>query len=144
MSTAQASAPPLGLASRYTMPILRVSMAIFLFAWGLDKLVAAEGAQKIFESFYRVPGAPSLVQVAGVAEILLALLLGAGMLRRPVAWIVLVVNAVSTFASWRQILDPWGLLGIGSGGTHLFLASYVLMAVSVVLVLEVEAGRRPG
>lgn len=126
------------------MPILRVSMAIFLFAWGLDKLVAAEGAQKIFESFYRVPGAPSLVQVAGVAEILLALLLGAGMLRRPVAWIVLVVNAVSTFASWRQILDPWGLLGIGSGGTHLFLASYVLMAVSVVLVLEVEAGRRPG
>jgi len=63
-------------------------------------------------------------------------------LRRPVVWIVLVANGVSTLASWRQILDPWGLLGLGPGGTHLFLASIVLMAVSVVLVLEVETERR--
>ena len=136
----EASRP--GVASRWTMPILRVSMAVFLAAWGLDKLVAVEGAVGIFERFYGVDAGPSLVQVAGAAEIVLALLLGIGVLRRPVAWIVLVVNAVSTLASWRQILDPWGTLGIGPGGTHLFLASIVLMAVSVVLVLEVEADRR--
>jgi hypothetical protein len=55
---------------------------------------------------------------------------------------VLLVNAVSTLASWRQILDPWGRLGLGPGGTHLFLASIVIMAVSVALVLEAEAARR--
>ncbi len=38
--------------------------------------------------------------------------------------------------SWRQILDPWGRLGIGPDGSHLFLASVVLTAVSIVLVLE--------
>ncbi|MEP7384496.1 MAG: hypothetical protein ABI910_22675 [Gemmatimonadota bacterium] len=38
--------------------------------------------------------------------------------------------------SWREILDPWGVWGLGKGGTHLFLASVVLTAVSIVLVRE--------
>ncbi len=122
--------------SRWTMPSLRVGMGLFLAAWGLDKIFAVEGSQRIFERFYQVDAGPSLIQLAGGAEVLLAILLAVGVLRRPVAWVVLLVNGVSTFASWRQILDPWGLLGIGPGGTHLFLASIVLMAVSVVLVLN--------
>jgi putative oxidoreductase len=124
--------------SPWTMPVLRVGMGIFLFAWGLDKLLAVEGSQRIFERFYRIDAGPSLVQLAGVAEIILAGLLCSGVLRRPVAWVVLVVNAVSTLASWRQILDPWGRLGLGPGGTHLFLASIVIMAVSIVLVLNAD------
>lgn len=124
--------------SPWTMPVLRVGMGIFLLTWGLDKLLAVEGAQRIFERFYRIDAGPPLVQVAGLAEIILAVLLAIGVLRRPVAWVVLVVNAVSTFASWRQILDPWGKLGLGPGGTHLFLASIVIMAVSIVLVLNAE------
>lgn len=43
-------------------------------------------------------------------------------------------GAVSTLASWRQILDPWGRLGLGPSETHLFLASIVILAVSIVLV----------
>lgn len=127
--------------SRWTMPVLRVGMGLFLLTWGLDKLVAVEDSQRIFERFYRFEAGPSLVQLAGAAEVVLALLLMAGVLRRPVAWIVLVVNVVSTLASWRQILDPWGKLGIGKGGSHLFLASIVIMAVSIVLVLN--AGDEP-
>ena len=70
------------------------------------------------------------------------------------AWIALLVNFVSTAASWRQILDPWGILGLTDGGAHLFLASIVIMAASVVLVLNardatgaldrVLRGGRPG
>lgn len=135
-STAHSARP-----SRLTVPLLRAGMGLFMLAWGIDKLVAVEGSQRIFARFYHVAAGPSIVQVAGVAQIILALLLIAGMLRRPVAWVVLIVNTVSTVASWRQILDPWGVLGIGPGGTHLFLASIVLMAVSVVLVLEADAPR---
>lgn len=124
------------VSSPWTMPLLRVSMAVFLFLWGVDKLAAVEGAQRIFERFYRLPAGASLVQVIGVAEMVLALMLASGALRRPVAWLVLVLNGVSTLASWKQIVDPWGRLGVGPGGTHLFLASIVLMAVSVVLVLN--------
>lgn len=122
--------------SRWTMPVLRIGMGIFLLTWGLDKLLAVEGSQKIFERFYRIETGPSMIQLAGVAEIVLAMLLAAGLLRRPVAWVVLLVNAVSTIASWRQIIDPWGRLGLAPGGSHLFLASIVIMAVSIVLVLN--------
>jgi len=127
--------------SRYTVLVLRIGMAVFLATWGLDKLFAVEGSQRIFDRFYGLSAGPSLVQMAGVAELALAGLLAAGILRRPVAWTVLVVNAVSTLASWRQILDPWGRLGLGPGGTHLFLASIVIMAVCIALVLEAEAER---
>ncbi|MGH7519158.1 MAG: DoxX family protein [Gemmatimonadales bacterium] len=122
--------------SRWTMPLLRIGMGLFLLTWGLDKLIAVDDSQRIFERFYRIPAGPSLVRLAGVAELGLAVLLGAGILRRPVAWVVLVVNAVSALASWRQILDPWGRLGLGPGGTHLFLASIVIVVVSVVLVVN--------
>lgn len=117
-------------------------MGLFMFAWGVDKLVAVEGSQRIFAHFYKLPAGPSLIQLAGVAEIILALLLAAALFRRPVAWIVLIVNSISTAASWKQILDPWGVLGVGPGGTHLFLASIVIVAVSAVLVLEADAPRR--
>lgn len=127
---AQAKAP----LSRWTMPLLRIGMGLFLLMWGLDKLLSVEGSQQIFQHFYRTPAGPSLVQLAGAAEIVLAVLLAVGFLRRPVAWVVLLVNAASTLASWREILDPWGRLGLGPGETHLFLASIVILVVSVVLV----------
>ena len=128
--------------SRWTLPLLRWSMGLFVVLWGVDKLVAAAGAQRIFANFYQVPIGPTAVRLAGAAEIVLGLLLAAGLFRVPVAWLVLVVNTVSTVASWRQILDPWGLLGLGKGDSHLFLASIVLLAVSVVLVLEARAAAR--
>lgn len=122
--------------SSWTMPILRVGMGVFLALWGLDKLIATEGSQRIFSGFYSIDSGPTLVQVAGVAEVLLGLALAVGLLRVLSAWVVLVTNLVSTGASWKQILDPWGLLGLTDGGTHLFLASIVIMAVSVVLVIN--------
>ena len=123
--------------SRWTMPILRIGMGVFLAYWGADKLVATEASVGIFSGFYGLESGPGLVQAAGVAEIVLGALVAVGLFRVPVAWIQLAVNAVSTLASWRQILDPWAVLGLRDGGNaHLFLASIVVMAASVVLVLN--------
>jgi putative oxidoreductase len=122
--------------SSWTMPILRVGMGVFLAAWGLDKLMATEGSQRIFSRFYLIESGPTLVQIAGVAEILLGAALAVGLLRVLTAWVALVMNLISTLASWRQILDPWGVFGFTDGGTHLFLASIVIMAVSAVLVIN--------
>ncbi len=132
-----------GSPSRWTLPLLRWSMGLFVALWGVDKLVAAAGAQRIFATFYEFPIGATAVRLAGAAEIVLGLLLAAGLFRVPVAWLTLAVNTVSTVASWRQILDPWGVLGLGKGGSHLFLASIVLVAVSVVLVLESRDATRP-
>ncbi|MFW6193353.1 MAG: DoxX family membrane protein [Gemmatimonadota bacterium] len=122
--------------SRWTLPVLRAGMGLFLALWGVDKLTATEGALGIFSDFYGLDVGALVVQTAGVAEILLGVLLAVGLFRVPMAWLALAVNAVSTLASWRQLLDPWGWLGLTDGGTHLFLASIVVMAVNVVLVLE--------
>lgn len=122
--------------SRWTIPVLRIGMGVFLAAWGIDKLAATEGSVGIFSNFYGLDVGLAAVQAAGVAEILLGVALAVGLFRVPVAWIALAVNAVSTFASWRQILDPWGWLGLTDGGTHLFLASIVIMAANVAIVLE--------
>lgn len=122
--------------SRWTMPVLRVGMGVFLVAWGVDKIAATQGSLGIFSTFYGLDVGALLVQAAGVGEILLGVLLAVGLFRVPVAWIALAVNGVSTLASWRQILDPWGWLGLTDGGTHLFLASIVVMAANVVIVLN--------
>lgn len=122
--------------SRWTTPILRVGMGVFLALWGVDKLAATQASQGIFSHFYGIEAGPLLVEAAGAAEILLGVALAVGLFRIPMAWAALAVNAVSTGASWRQIVDPWGWLGLTAGGTHLFLASIVIVAVSVVLVLN--------
>jgi uncharacterized membrane protein YphA (DoxX/SURF4 family) len=95
-----------------------------------------ESQPEIFSGFYSIDSGPALVQVAGVAEVLLGAALAVGLLRVFTAWVALAANLVSTGASWKQILDPWGLFGLTDGGTHLFLASLVIMAVSIVLVIN--------
>lgn len=123
--------------SRWTMPVLRIGMGIFLAYWGADKLMATEGSVGIFSGFYGLDVGATVVQAAGVAEIGLGALLAVGLFRVPVAWIQLVVNAASTLGSWKQILDPWAIWGLRDGGNaHLFLASIVITAASVVLVLN--------
>lgn len=127
--------------SRWTMPLLRIGMGIFLVMWGLDKWFATEGSIGIFSHFYGVETGVLLVRTFGAAEVLLGVLLAAGLFRIAMAWIQLAVNGVSTVASWRQILDPWGQLGLTEGGTHLFLASIVITAASIVLVLNARDDR---
>ncbi|MGH7550380.1 MAG: DoxX family protein [Gemmatimonadota bacterium] len=125
-----------GRLSTWTLPILRIAMGIFLVAWGLDKWFASEGSVEIFSFFYGLEVGNLVVRAAGALEILLGLALVLGFLPVVTAWAQLAVNTISTLASWKQILDPWGQLGLTEGGTHLFLASIVVMAVSVVLVLN--------
>jgi hypothetical protein len=83
-----------------------------------------------------VDAGQAFVRALGAGEILLGIALGAGLFRVFTAWTQLAVNAVSTLASWRQILDPWGALGLTDGGAHLFLASIVITAASIAIVLN--------
>ena len=68
--------------SRMTKPVLRIGMGLILLAWGVDKLAAVQGSQRIFAGFYHITAAPTLVQVAGAAEVLIAIALISGLFRR--------------------------------------------------------------
>lgn len=132
---------PRPLTSSWSVPILRVAMGIFLALWGVDKWAAAEGAVGIFSHFYGLDVGTAVVRAVGGLEILLGVALAVGLLPVVTGWIQLVINAITTVASWKQIVDPWGVFGLTEGGTHLFVASIVVMAVSIVLVVEAHRGR---
>lgn len=123
---------------RSSLLLLRISMGLFLALWGVDKIMAVEGATGIFERFYLFDPGAVAVRALGALEVGLGIVLISGRWALTAAWTALIVNLIPTLASWRQILDPWGLFGLTRGGTHLFLASIVVIAVSIVLVIEVR------
>ena len=117
---------------RWGLLLLRVSTGWLLVMWGLDKLVNVEHGQRVAESFYLGLGSQAVVlNVLGVLEVILGLLVVAGFLRKwayPVAFVVLLITAL---AVWRSILDPWGWFLEGS--QVLFYPSLIVFAGSMVL-----------
>src|SRR5919106_1987616 len=106
--------------SRWTMPILRIGMGVFLVLWGLDKWLAVEDSIGIFSHFYGLDVGALPIRLFGAGEILLGIALAVGILPKITAWLQFIVNGISSGASWKEILDPWGALGLTEGGTHLF------------------------
>lgn len=78
------------LYSRWTMPVLRIGMGLFLAAWGVDKLVATEGSIGIFSNFYDMDLGAAAFQAFGITEVLLGVALAVGLFRVATAWVQLV------------------------------------------------------
>ncbi len=117
---------------RWGLLLLRVSTGWLLVMWGLDKFVNVEHGQRVAESFYLGIGAQAVVQnVFGGLEILLGLLVVAGLWRKrayPVTFVVLLITAL---AVWKSILDPWGW--VLDGSQVLFYPSIIIFAGAMVL-----------
>jgi hypothetical protein len=118
------------------MPILRIGMGVFLLTWGVDEFAAVSGSQRIFAGFYHITSGPTLVEAAWAAESVVAIN------ARPRA---LPQNCRVDRARHECCLDD-GKLAPDSGPVELvrvrtrrhapFLASIVIVAVSIVLVLN--------
>ncbi len=108
--------------------VLRVGLAVFLVLFGLDKLVATGMAQDVYVQFYGLPLSAALVQVAGALEILLGLAILAGLWKTLSYGLGLALHAVSTAATYRELLVPFG-------DNHLFLAAIPVLAAFVALFL---------
>ncbi len=108
--------------------ILRVGLAVFVLLFGLDKLVATGTAQDVYAQFYGLAVSTTLVQVAGVLEILLGLAVLAGFWKTFSYGVGFVLHAISTLATYRELLAPLG-------DNHLFLAAIPTLAAFVALFL---------
>ena len=117
---------------RWGLLLLRVSTGWLLVMWGLDKFLNVEHGQRVAESFYLGIGAQAVVQnVLGGLEILLGLLVVAGLWRKrayPVTFVVLLITAL---AVWKSILDPWGW--VLDGSQVFFYPSIIIFAGAMVL-----------
>ena len=111
---------------------LRVSMGWLQVLWGIDKLVNVEHGVRVAEAFYMGLGANTTLQtVFGVLQVLLGLLLIAGLFRRLAYPVQTLVAAATALGVWRSIVDPWGW--ILEGSNVLFYPSLIILAAALVL-----------
>src|SRR5260370_23271134 len=83
---------------RWALAVLRVSLGVFLLAWGLEKFVIPMATVGIWAKFYGVGLAASGVPLVGALESVLALALTVGVWRRVSYGLGLLVHAVSVLS----------------------------------------------
>jgi hypothetical protein len=109
---------------------LRVSIALLMFPWAIDKIVRPEHAASVFENFYFLPGVSSTVLLA-LAIVQLAILAGfvAGVAPTWTYGLVLAMHAISTLSTWRQYATPF------EGANILFFAAWPALGACIALFL---------
>lgn len=106
--------------------LLRLSVFLVMLMWTLDKLLNPAHSAQVYKYFYRVGGLGDGVFYAiGVAELVLVVAFVIGFRKRFTYGAVLVLHAMSTFAAFRQYLDPLSNL--------LFFAAWPMLAACFTL-----------
>ena len=130
--------------------LLRISLGWLMVLWGYDKISNVEHAVRVSEGFYGglITG-PAVWQVAGVAQVLLGLVVVAGLFRRFSYPVLLAITGVTLLAVWKSILDPFGL--VTDGGNLIFFPSSTIFFAGLTLVafraedaLSLDARMAPG
>ena len=117
--------------SAFPLLLLRVSLGWLMVVWGVDKLTDPDHGRAVAESFYLGIGSGgTFLTVAGVVQVLLGLLVVAGLLRRLTWPVMAVVNGITLVAVWKSIVDPWGFFL--EGGNLVFYSSAVIFAAILV------------
>lgn len=107
--------------------LLRLGVFIVMFAWTLDKFINPAHGAAVYENFYFIGGLGSGVMMfLGAVELLVILAFLAGLWKTFTYGFVMVVHAVSTFASWKQYTIDINLL---------FFAAWPMLAACVALFL---------
>ena len=112
--------------------IMRLTLGIFLLLWSVGKLVVPSSTVQIASHFYGIALPEAAPAFMGSAELALSIALLVGFARRPVYALAIVLHATSTLASWRQLLDPFG---IARPGDDLFLAGVPVLGAFIALYL---------
>jgi len=121
----------------YAFLLLRISVALLIVLWGIDKIVDPAHGVAVSDRFYGgLLSLPPLMPVFGGVQILVGGLALVGLFRRVVDPLVLLLNTASMVGVWRSILDPWGW--VLEGTNVLFFPSLTVFAASLVLVLNRE------
>jgi uncharacterized membrane protein YfcA len=109
---------------------LRITVALAMLVWNLDKFINPQHAAKVFEGFYRLGGLGSGVMYAiGAVEMVIVVAFLLGFMKRFSYGTVLVLHAISTFSSYKQYMAPY------SGPNILFFAAWPMLAACLALYL---------
>ena len=93
-----------------SLVILRVALGVFLLVWGLEKFILTPRSIEIYDYFYGITASAAFAYSLGGLESLLALAIMIGAFRRWSYGIGLLAHSATTVATFRLIVDPWGLI----------------------------------
>jgi len=115
---------------RISLLVLRLSVFLVMFIWTLDKLLRPEHMASVFERYYGITGlGGTAAYVIGGAELLLIIAFLAGLWKRLTYGAVLLLHAVSTFASFGKYVAPFEPHNL------LFFAAWPMLAACIALYL---------
>ncbi len=106
--------------------ILRLGLGVFLLLFGIDKLVAPGTTVDVFAHYHGLVISHGVAYAAGVLEILLSLAFLAGLWKTLSYGLGLLLHAVSTLATYQELLAPFG-------SNHLYLAALPVLAAFIAL-----------
>ncbi|TVP54561.1 MAG: hypothetical protein EA351_12835 [Gemmatimonadales bacterium] len=117
----------------FSLLALRISIALLVLLWGIDKIVDPDHAVRVSDNFYfGLLSVPALLAVLGGAQIVVAVMAMIGSFRKIIDPIILLINLGSLASVWRSIIDPWGW--VLDGTNVLFFPSLIVAAGCLVLI----------
>lgn len=116
-----------------TLFFLRLSLALLILIWGLDKILNPAHGAGVAERFYfGVLAQETVMPFLGAAQVGLAVLLALGLFRKVTLPLLAAITGVTLIGVWRSVLDP---LGLYLGNTNiLFFPSLTIFAGVLVLM----------
>ena len=107
---------------------LRISIALVLIMWTIDKFVNPAHGVGVFAKFYFIAGLETqIMTIIGAAELLLIALFLVGRFKNITYLAVLIIHAVSTITPFAVYLDPFNGAGL------LFFAAWPMLAACYML-----------
>ena len=89
--------------------LIRITTAVFMLVWAVDKIVNVKHAQAVFANFYAWKEAsPQILLALGVFQVLVLLAFAAGTLKTWTYGAVLLMHAASTVVGWSKMIPPYG------------------------------------
>ncbi|CAN5834450.1 MAG: hypothetical protein H0U67_08740 [Gemmatimonadetes bacterium] len=117
----------------WSLLALRITVALLVLHWGLDKILDPGHALRVSDNFYGgLLSHPSLIPILGILQVSVALLALAGALRQIVDPLILLINLGTMMGVWRSVVDPWGWFLEGTNA--LFFPSVIVVAGCLVLI----------
>ena len=112
---------------------LRITVALVLIMWTVDKFVNPGHAAAVFENFYFLSGMGGTIMLAiAVIETGLILLFLVGRFKNITYLAVLIIHAVSTLTSFSKYLNPY------EGYNLMFFAAWPMLAACYALYVMRE------
>lgn len=113
---------------RLSLFLMRISVALVLFVWTIDKFVNPSHAIEVYDHFYFIPAVPvHIMYIIGGLEMILIVCFLMGIKKGMSYMLVLVIHGVSTISSYKMYINPF------EGPALLFFAAWPMLAACFML-----------